>query len=113
MIVEGRINGSEPLSFIVDTGASASVVHHARAEQLRLPLRSKEEATTGGGTVEAIQIQDASLSIGEATLRNLPLVAIDLTALRAGLGVPGTTTRLTMARDGRARQITIRSRPLI
>ena len=88
MIVEGRINGSEPLSFIVDTGASASVMHRARAEQLRLPLRGKEEATTGGGTVEAVQIQGASLSIGEAMLPNLPLVAIDLTALQAGLGAP-------------------------
>ena len=88
MIVEGRINGSEPLSFIVDTGASASVLHRARAEQLRLPLRNKEDATTGGGTVEAVQIQGAALSIGEVTLQNLPLVAIDLTALQAGLGAP-------------------------
>ena len=84
-VVVGSINGSEPLALIVDTGASASVIDRSRAQQLGLATGQSEDARTGGGSVEAAQIQNATLRLGEIEIPNLSLYAIDLTPLRAGL----------------------------
>jgi Aspartyl protease len=36
MVIRGSINGSQPLFFVVDTGAGSSVIDRTRAEELGL-----------------------------------------------------------------------------
>ena len=86
IVVTGRINDSAPLAFVLDTGASTSVVDRGTASALRLSLGTAGRATTGGGDVETVTVSGANLSIADLRFRDLPLVAIDLTGLRAGLG---------------------------
>jgi hypothetical protein len=81
-----RINNSAPLSFILDTAASTSVVNSAVARQIGLSFGNSDRATTGGGTVETNAISGASVSVGTLQLGSLPLVAIDLSRLQEGLG---------------------------
>lgn len=85
MVVRGSINNSEPLFLIVDTGAGSSVIDRARARQLGLRFGKSEDATTGGGSVDAAHVDSATLRIGEVEIGGLPLVAIDLAALQTGL----------------------------
>jgi predicted aspartyl protease len=85
MVIRGSINGSEPLFLIVDTGAGSSVIDRARAEQLGLRFGKSEDATTGGGSIEAMQIDSVTLQIGGVEITGLPLIAIDLASLQAGL----------------------------
>ena len=84
-VVRGTINGSPPLTWIVDTGAGTSVIDRGRAAELGLVTGASLNATTGGGSVEAVEIQGATLRLEETELPNLPLIAIDLAGLRAGL----------------------------
>lgn len=76
------------MPFVLDTGASTSVIDTAAAARLGLKVGSTENATTGGGTVASARISGARASIGSLVWNGLPLVAIDLAGLRAGLGHP-------------------------
>ncbi len=88
VVLEVRVNDGQPVSFILDTGASTSVVDTAAAARAGLKTGAAGQATTGGGAVEAAEIAGARLSIGPLVWNPLPLVAIDLSGLRAGLGHP-------------------------
>ena len=88
VVVPGRINGSAPLAFVLDTGASTSVIDRDTATALRLDLGTAGRATTGGGDVESVTVPGANLTIAGLAFADLPLVAIDLAGLRAGLGHP-------------------------
>ena len=63
-----RINGSEPLWFILDTGKRRTEINEKRAKALRLKLRG------------------ATLQISEATLENLNILASSFEKLEAGFG---------------------------
>jgi predicted aspartyl protease len=86
VVLPVRINNSTPLSFILDTAASSSVIDRAAAQQLGLRFGHADAATTGGGQVEMAAISGAAASIGPLEFSQLPLVAIDLSSLEAGLG---------------------------
>jgi predicted aspartyl protease len=88
VVVPVRVNGSQPLPFIVDTGASSSVIDPRPARDLKLTLRGDTTASTGGGNVNASAINGVTLQIGDLSLPNLNIVAIDLSGLAAGLGQP-------------------------
>jgi predicted aspartyl protease len=88
VFVPVRVGGSEPLSFILDTGASVTVVNRAVAERLKLDLAAGEDATTGGGSVATASVSGVTLSVGDVSLSDVTLVAIDLSGLHAGLGRP-------------------------
>ena len=69
MMVEARINGSAPRWFMVDSGASHTVLDPRFAEALRLPL-TKDKPTTGTGKGEVavsrtppVRMQLAGLSV--------------------------------------------------
>jgi predicted aspartyl protease len=88
VVLPVRINDSPPLPFILDTGASTNVVDRRQAGSLGLAVAGGVDVTTGGGIIDASEIDGVTLRIGDATLRDVNAVAIDLSGLAAGLGEP-------------------------
>jgi predicted aspartyl protease len=87
IILQARVNGSKPLDFILDTGASGTVISQNAAKSLGLKAESEGSASTQGGEIEAASIKNARIGIGTAgELRNVTLAAIRLNGLEAGVG---------------------------
>jgi predicted aspartyl protease len=86
IILQVKVNGSSPLSFILDTGASASVINESRVKELGLQSQGQAAATTQGGSTEASFIRDVSLNLSGVEFPHMTLVAIRLSGLEAGLG---------------------------
>jgi hypothetical protein len=82
------VNDSEPLLFILDTGAS-SLVSRRRAASLGLELRRGGRGYgVGEHSVEAASVEGVSLHLPGVTLSRQSLAAIPLEGLRASLGRP-------------------------
>jgi hypothetical protein len=86
--VETMVNGESPFSFIVDTGASHSVVSTHTAEKLGLveessccePL-SGRSAQGAGGAAAARTTTVESLRVDDTESRNIEVAIVDLTNL--------------------------------
>ena len=81
VILQGSINGSKPLAFILDTGASTSVISDSRAKQLGMKLDGKTDATTQGGSIEASFVKGVSLNLSGIEFPNMTMAAIQLSGL--------------------------------
>jgi predicted aspartyl protease len=83
--VPARINGSEPVDLIVDTGATLSCVDSSLATELALPeeqaLRGTAIGLGGSGAVRLHEVD--SLRVGGAVARGISVCAVNLDALRA------------------------------
>jgi predicted aspartyl protease len=86
VILRGSINSSKPLDFILDTGASTSVINDSRAKELGLKLEGKTDANTQGGSIEASFVKGVSLNLSGVEFPEMTLAAIRLSGLEAGLG---------------------------
>lgn len=86
VILQVRINGSNPLAFILDTGASTTVISDNRAKELGLKLEGQTDATTQGGSIEASLVKGVSLNLSGIEFPNMTMAAIRLSGLEAGLG---------------------------
>ena len=86
VIAQVRVGTSPPLAFLVDTGASATVIDAARVPELGLAAGSKGAGTAQGGEIETEMIEGAVLRVGGAELRPARVAAIDLSGLAAGFG---------------------------
>jgi predicted aspartyl protease len=86
VIVRVRIGGSPPLAFLVDTGASASVIASDRLADAGLAAGASVAATGQGGTLDASAVRGAVLRIGPVRLAPDSIAAVDLAGLSAGLG---------------------------
>lgn len=75
-----------PLAFILDTGASTTVISDSRARELGLKLEGKTDATTQGGSIEASFVKGISLNLSGVEFPKMTLAAIRLSGLEAGLG---------------------------
>lgn len=83
-----RVNDSEPLLFILDSGASTHI-SRGRAESLGLRLRGGQRATgVGEDSVEASVVEGVSLNLSGVTLSRQSLAAIPFESLQASLGRP-------------------------
>lgn len=81
-----RVNNSEPLSFILDTGGS-SIISRKRAESLGLKVSRKEQGFgVGENSVEASLAQGVSLNLSGVTLSRQTIAAVDLEDLQKTLG---------------------------
>jgi predicted aspartyl protease len=88
VLLQARVNGSKSIPFILDTGASATVINKRLTEELGLKTEGEGEATTGGGAVEMSFVKGATLSIPGVELSGVTLAAIPLSSFEAGLGEP-------------------------
>ena len=87
IIVQTSVNGAKPLSFILDTGASGTVISESAAKDLGLKLEGQGNASAQGGEIEMAFVKQASLRLSkDVELPNLTLAAIRLNGLEAGLG---------------------------
>src|SRR5712691_4805229 len=86
VVLPVRVSGSQELPFILDTGASVSVIDRPQAESLGLAAAARGDVSTGGGDIKAADIKGLTLQIGDLSLPDLNVLAIDLSGLSAGLG---------------------------
>lgn len=68
---QGQING-EPVTFLLDTGATDIVIPAGRARELQLKRLGRGYAATANGMVEIERTELESVSIGDIILYNVP-----------------------------------------
>jgi hypothetical protein len=87
-IVSVRVNGGDEVTFFIDTGGSEVALDKDFAKELGVPVFGTAEGTfSGGQTAEVQQGRIESLTLGDLTVKNLPVVMLSLRQLSEGLGV--------------------------
>jgi len=90
IIVKAEVNGSEPLDFALDTGASATVISTQTAEKLGVNVKAlpKEKECCGcsGGRMEARLGSVKSIRVGDAEARDVDVAIMDLTNISRAVG---------------------------
>ncbi len=85
LIAEGSIGDLQKLNFLVDTGASPSVVDQKIAHDLRL-TEQPGRVNLWNKSVRTRQVVIPSLRLGPVRVESLPVLAEDLSFLRNALG---------------------------
>jgi hypothetical protein len=88
LLVFPTIDGMEPGAFVLDSGASGTVISPDVAAKLGLPALGVVPLGSMFGTVAAKVHRAASLRLGPATIKGVFLVEMDLAPLAAAFGVP-------------------------
>lgn len=88
IFIQLRVNGSPPLDFIFDTGASTTVVHDATARMLELPEDLHAMATGTAGEVPVVMSEDVSLELQGLPLQHLHVIQAPLEHLGRYIGRP-------------------------
>jgi hypothetical protein len=86
VLLQGRVNGSAPLWFTLDTGAAASVINMRRARELGLQLTGISRAQGAGGIAESSRLSGVTFSLPGAEIKNLSVMAIALESIEATAG---------------------------
>ena len=87
-LVSVRVNGGEPVIFFIDTGGSEVTLDTDFARELGIPQFGSVEGTFSGGEHAAVQIgRIDSFTIGDWTIKNLPVAVLALRQLSEGFGV--------------------------
>ncbi len=87
-LVNVRVNGGDEVTFFIDTGASEVVLDTAFARELGIPKFGSVQGTFSGG--QRADVQNGridSLTVGDWTIRNLPIATLALRQLSQDLGV--------------------------
>ncbi len=87
--VDAMVNEKGPFNFVVDTGASHTVISNQIAEKLGLQTDPPEccgpatgrSAQGAGGPVAARATTVASVEVGDVKVKNIEVALIDLTSL--------------------------------
>jgi predicted aspartyl protease len=82
ILMRVRVNNSEPLKFIFDTGASVSVISAELAKKLGLKTEGQVQGTATGGSIEASLIKGVTLSVEGAKVSNQLIAAISFGAIQ-------------------------------
>jgi predicted aspartyl protease len=88
VLLDTSVNRSPAIPFLLDTGASVSVIDTTLAARLGIVAGEASDAATGGGSVAAAKIAGVDLHVGNRAISAHDAVAIDLSGLAAGLGTP-------------------------
>ena len=87
-IVEVEVNGLGPLRFILDTGASMTVITPAAAKAAGVkPTGQKPTAVGAGGQSPARLAKLKSFRVGTHAARNLEVVLLNLSHVEKPLGI--------------------------
>jgi hypothetical protein len=86
IFVPVRVNNSEPLWFVLDSGSADTVLNKRLVEKLNLKVEATGEAEGGGGVEEAILTSGVTLNLSGLRLPNLQVPALDFKGLEASLG---------------------------
>ena len=86
VLVPVSIDGSEPLVFVLDTGAGKTLVTPSLAERLGLARAPGESVTTLGmhGTTENVVVELRSLAVANARVADVQAVVLDLDHITHG-----------------------------
>jgi predicted aspartyl protease len=77
VLVPAFVNGRGPHTFVVDTGASATVISPALADALRIAATAPERLVGAGGVMEAAVARATSVAVGGAVLQDVAVVVAD------------------------------------
>lgn len=88
LMVQGRVNGSKPLWFMLDTGAEATIVNKARLAELGLQPFGASSISGGGNATDFSFADVLRLEIGGVTILNQRDGVIDLSGLERIYGMP-------------------------
>jgi hypothetical protein len=80
VVVDVRVNG-EPAQFLLDTGASASLIGTSVADRLGLEPATRGAAMGAGGSVTVSVVRLRSLALGDLTNAGIACTVMDLTGL--------------------------------
>jgi aspartyl protease/tetratricopeptide repeat protein len=87
-IVNVRVNGEDEVTFFIDTGGSEVALDTEFAKELGTPQFGSVQGTFSGGQHTPVQLgRIESLTLGNWTLKNLPVAMLPLRQLSEGLGV--------------------------
>lgn len=89
LFVKVRVNGSAPLDFVLDTGASDCGIDRRRADELHIPLEPLEGQTgigTGEGEPGIAMARNVTLGIGGVELSDRVVYAVPFGELSAAAG---------------------------
>lgn len=87
--VQADVNGVSGVDFVVDTGASITVLNRAMAESLGIDLSEVTETRTletAQGTLTAAQVNLGTVRVGDAVVDDLVAVVVDSPTLPNLLG---------------------------
>jgi hypothetical protein len=88
LMVNGRVNGSKALWFMLDTGAEATIVNKSRLLELGVKAFGASSINGGGNSTEFAFADVAKFEVGDATLLNQRVGVIDLSGLEKIYGMP-------------------------
>ena len=87
-IVNVRVNGGKEVTFFIDTGGSEVTLDTEFAKELGVPQFGAVQGTFSGGQHAEVQLgRIDSLTVGDWTVKNLPVSMLPLRQLSEGLGV--------------------------
>jgi predicted aspartyl protease len=75
------VDGRGPYSFVLDTGATSTVVSDELADALALPRGETQDGRGAAGKMILMKSQLPSLTVGRETLESMPVSVTDLTFL--------------------------------
>jgi len=91
IILKAEVNGSEPLDFALDTGASTTVLSTQTAEKLGINVetlpKEKECCGCSGGRMEARMGSVKTIRVGDAEARDVDVAIMDLTNISKAVGI--------------------------
>jgi len=77
VLVPAFVNGRGPYEFVLDTGASATVLSPELASVLRLETTAAEPMTGAGGMLQATLGRVGSLTVGNGALQDVAVMVAD------------------------------------
>jgi hypothetical protein len=88
IMVRCRVNGSEPIWFLLDTGAEATIINIGRMKEFGLRPFGATSVTGGGNAAPFSFTRVASLRVGDAELTGQRDGVMDLSGLERIYGMP-------------------------
>jgi Aspartyl protease/PDZ domain len=88
IVFQVKLNGREPIGFLLDTGADENVINTSRLGDFGLKTYGGTTATGGGGSAEYDYAAGATFTLPGVELRNQHVAVLDQTGLERALGIP-------------------------